>query len=75
MPYGFRQEDLFIFFPYIISCKTCDPGAGPLLAQELNLNKLGRAPLGDMLHTKYQGSGPCGYRQEDLLMFPNISLC
>ena len=29
-----------------------------------------------MLHTKYQGSRPCGFRQEDLFMFPYIiSLC
>ena len=24
-PYGFRQEDLFLVFPYIGLCKTCDP--------------------------------------------------
>ena len=28
-----------------------------------------------MLHTKYQGSRPCGFRQEDFSMFPYISLC
>ena len=28
-----------------------------------------------MLHTKYQGCGPCGFRQEFLSCFPNISLC
>ena len=29
-----------------------------------------------MLHTKYQGSGPCGFRQEDFLHgFPYTSLC
>ena len=25
-----------------------------------------------MLHTKYQGSRPCGFRQEDFFMFLNI---
>ena len=25
-----------------------------------------------MLHTKYQGSRPCGFRQEDFFMFPPI---
>ena len=28
-----------------------------------------------MLHTKYQGSMPCDFRQEDFLRFPYISLC
>ena len=28
-----------------------------------------------MLHTKYQGSRPCGFRQEDFQVFPYISLC
>ena len=29
-----------------------------------------------MLHTtKYQGSRPCGFRQEDFSCFPYISLC
>ena len=28
-----------------------------------------------MLHTKYQGSRPCGLRQECFFTFPYISLC
>ena len=28
-----------------------------------------------MLHTKYQGSMPYGFRQEDFSCFPYISLC
>ena len=27
-----------------------------------------------MLHTKYQGSWSCGFREEDFFMFPYISL-
>ena len=37
-----RQEDFFHVAPNISLCKTCDPGAGPILAQGSNLNKLGR---------------------------------
>ena len=41
-----------------------------------SLNKLGRGPIVlVMLHTKYQSSMPCGFRQEDFLCFPYISLC
>ena len=46
-PCGFRQEYFFHISPYISLCKTCDPGAGPFWPQGLNLNKLGRGPLGD----------------------------
>ena len=28
-----------------------------------------------MLHNKYQGSLPCGFRREDFSHFPYISLC
>ena len=28
-----------------------------------------------MLHTKYQGFRPCGFRQEDFFMFSLYSLC
>ena len=29
-PYDFRQEDFFVFFPYIGLCKTCDPWDGAI---------------------------------------------
>ena len=28
-----------------------------------------------MLHTKHQGSRPCGFREEDFFVFPYIRLC
>ena len=32
-----------------------------------------------MLHTKYQGSGPCGFKEEDFFMFssyrPMLNMC
>ena len=27
-----------------------------------------------LLHTKYESSGPCGYREEDFYVFPIVSL-
>ena len=29
-PYGFRQEDFSMFFPYISLCVTCDPFGGAI---------------------------------------------
>ena len=37
----------------------------------LDLNNLGGGPL----DAKYQGTRPCGFRQEDFLRFPYIRLC
>ena len=39
-----------------------------------NLNTLGRGLLEDA-PTKYQGSWPCDFRQEDVFMIPYISPC
>ena len=67
-PYGFRQEDLFMFF-FTSLCKTCDLW-GELMLHK-NLVKVHEL----MLHTKYQWSRPCGFRRDDVLMFSHISLC
>ena len=41
------------------------PRAGQFWPQGDNMSKLGRYPL----HTKYQGSRPYSFRQEDFFMF------
>ena len=63
-PCGFRQEFLFMFFPYKPMRKTCDPRGGAIFDPRgiilTNLVKVYQM----MLHTKYQGSKPCGFRQD-----------
>ena len=41
------DKKIFSCFPYIDLFKTCNPEAGPFLAQAVKLNKLGRGPPGD----------------------------
>ena len=67
-PYGFRQ-DFFLCFPYISLCKTCDPRGvaifcfrGIIRTNLVEVHKV-------MLHTKYQGAMPKGFRQEDFFIF------
>ena len=43
-PYGFRQEDLFMFLPISAYVKHVITGAWPYLAPGILLNKLGRGP-------------------------------
>ena len=67
-PYGFRQEDFFMFLP-ISLCKACDHRGGVIFQPRgLILTNL-VVVYQIMLHTKYQCSRPCGFRQEDFFMF------
>ena len=67
-PYGFRQEDFYVS-PYISLSNACDPWGvaffGPRGLISTNLVEVNQM----MLHTKYQGTRPCGLRQEDFFMF------
>ena len=68
LPNGYRQEDFFMFLPYISLCKACDPIGrvifGPRGIMETNLVEVHKV----MLHTKYQSYRPYGFRQ-DFFMF------
>ena len=68
-PYGFRQEDFFHVSPHLSLCKACDPRGwaifGPRGIVWTNLVVVYQM----MLHSKYQGSRPCGFRQEEFFMF------
>ena len=46
-PYGFRQEDFFMFFTIQAYVKRVTLGWGHFWPQVHNLNKLGRGPPGD----------------------------
>ena len=52
-------------FPYISQCKICDPRGRAIFGPRGIIHKV-------MLHTKYHGSRPNGFRQEDFFMFHNI---
>ena len=50
-PYGFRQEDFFMFLPIKAYVKPVTPEAGHFWPEGYNLNKLGGGSLDD---TTYQ---------------------
>ena len=48
IPYGFRQEDFFLFFPiFKVYVRHVTRGQVHFWPQGYNLNKLGRGSLGD----------------------------
>ena len=63
------DKKIFSCFPYISICKACDPWGVTIFGSKgLICTKLVEV-YQIMLHTKYQGSMPCGFRQEDVFMF------
>ena len=74
-PNGFRQEDFFMFLHIKAYVKPVTPEAGPKGPRAIIRTNLVEVYL-MILHTKYQGSMPCGTRQEDFFhVAPYISLC
>ena len=66
------DKEIFSCFPYNKSlCNTCDPGGRAIFGpRDIICTNLVRVHY-VMLHTKYQGCRPCGFRQEDFFMvFP-----
>ena len=66
-PCGFREEDFFfyVFFPHCKSMGANDPRGGAIFDPR---GMIGRIYIEDhltLLHTKYESSGPCGFREED----------
>ena len=56
------DKKIFDVFPYISQCKICDPRGRAIFGPTGIIPKV-------MLHTKYHGSRPNGFRQEDFFMF------
>ena len=56
------DKRFFDVFLYISLSKICDPGAGALFGPRGIIHKV-------MLHIKYHGFRPNGFRQEDFFMF------
>ena len=62
-PCGFRQEDIFMFLPIKAYVKPVTPKARLFLASGLYLKKNVVEVYLMILHTKIEGSRPCGFRQ------------
>ena len=58
----FQTRRFFNVFPYISKCKICDHQRRAIFSPRGITQKV-------LLHTKYHGSTPNGFRQEDFFMF------
>ena len=60
-------EEVFFVFPIVSLWELMSPGVGPFLTPGAWL--AGFIKRTTTLHTKYESSGPCGFREEDFFMF------
>ena len=65
-PYGFREEDFFMFFPWHPRGGACMDSRGMVGRIFSRIYKEDHFTL---LHTKYESFGPCGFGEEDFLTF------
>ena len=61
-PYGFGEEDFFMFFP-------CRPQDGARMDPRGTVGRIYKEDHYTLLKTKYESFGPCCFGEEDFLKF------
>ena len=64
MPCGFGEEDFFYIFPIVSLWELLTPGAGAIFDSRGMVGRNYDEDHYKLLHTKYESSGPCGFREE-----------
>ena len=70
-PCGFGEEDLFMF-SHCKSMGANNPRGGVIFDPRAMVGRIYKEDHYTLLHTKYESSGPCGFREEDF--FPMTPL-
>ena len=65
----FNTRRFFHVSPYLSLCKACDPSGRAIFGPRGIILTKWVEDHQAMLHIKYHGSRPCGFRQEDFFMF------
>ena len=64
------SEKIFLCFPH---CKSMgainNPGGGIIFDPRGMIGRIYKEDHYSLLHTKYESSGPCGFREEDFFIF------
>ena len=67
-PCGFGEED-FLCFSHCKSMEDNDLRGGAIFDPRGMVGRIYKEDHYILLHTKYESSGPCGFREEDFFMF------
>ena len=72
-PCGFGEEDFFYVFPIVSLWELMTPRGGAIFDPRGMVGRIYKKDHYILLHTKYEGSGPCGFGEEDFFMFCPIT--
>ena len=61
------SEKIFYVFPIVSLWELITPGV--IFDPRVMVGRIDKEDHYTLLHTKYEGSGPCGFREEDFLIF------
>ena len=64
-PCGFGEENFFKVFPHCKSMGANDPRGGAIFVPRSMIDRIYKKDHYTLQHTKYEGSGPCGFGEED----------
>ena len=73
---GLVVSEKKIFFLSFSHCKSMganDPWCGAIFDPRSRIGRIYKKDHYTLLHTKYEGSGPCGFGEEDFFMFCPIT--
>ena len=68
-PCGIEEEDFFYVFPIVSLWELMTPRGGAIFDPRVMIGRIYKEDHYTLLHTKYEGSGPCGFGEEVFFMF------
>ena len=63
------EKKIFLCFDHCKSMGANDPRGGAIFDPRGMIGRIYKQDHYTLLHTKYEGSGPCGFGEEDFFMF------
>ena len=63
------EKKIFLCFSHCKSMGANDPRSGAIFDPRGMIGKIYKKDHYTLQHTKYEGSGPCGFREEDFFLF------
>ena len=63
------EKKIFLCFSHCKSMEANDPRGGAIFDPMGMIGRIYKKDHYTLLHTKYEGSGPCGFGEEDFCMF------
>ena len=67
------EKKIFLCFSHCKSMGAKDPQCGAIFDPRGMIGRIYKQDHYTLLHTKYEGSGPCGFGEEDFFMFCPIT--